>query len=260
MPKIVPQKTPDYEVKQSPTEILPTVPFRIGAYGPGNSGKTVMLSSMILDKDKYRGVFSRIYIWSPSIKVDDSWGPVRNYIKNELGHDEEKEGPCFFEEFNGDDMRRIAKKAQKITELLKTQYKDKNHRGPKTLFSILIIVDDCADDPRAVHKAGGVLESAFVRFRHFQISTIVSSQSLKIISPVIRKNMTVAFFFRIRNMSEMVAGILEEFSALVDKHELFSLYRAAVAEPFQLPYIDFLARDIKQMFYTSFEARLIPPD
>ena len=193
MPKIEPQKTPQYEIRQSPTDFLPKVPFRIGAYGPGNSGKTVMLSSLILDKDKYRGVFSRLYIWSPSILVDDSWAPVREYIRNELGHNEEKEGPCFFETFNGEDMRRIAKKQQKITQLLKEQYKDKNFRGTKRLFSVLWIVDDMADDPRAVHKAGGVLESAFVRFRHFQISTIVSSQSLKLISPVIRKNMTAAF-------------------------------------------------------------------
>ena len=155
-------------------------------------------------------------------------------------------------------MRRIAKKQQKITELLKGQYKDQNHRGPKRLFSILFIVDDMADDPRAVHKAGGVLESAFVRFRHFHISTIVSSQTLKLISPVIRKNMTAAFFFRIRNNSEMVLGILEELSAVVSKEVLLKLYHAAVAEPFHFSYIVFLARSVNEMFYKSFEARLIP--
>ena len=77
-----------------------------------------MLSSLILDKDTYRGCFSRIYIWSPSIKVDDSWGPVKDYIKNELGHDEQKEGPFCFEEFNGADMRRIAKKQQKCVNTI----------------------------------------------------------------------------------------------------------------------------------------------
>ena len=54
MPKIEPQKTPEYEIKQSPTEIMPKLPMRALTVGPGSSGKTVMLSSLILDKDKYR--------------------------------------------------------------------------------------------------------------------------------------------------------------------------------------------------------------
>ena len=116
MPEIKPQKVPEYEIKQSPTDIMPRLPLRALACGPGYSGKTVMLSSLILDKDKFRGCWSRIYIWSPSINVDDSWGPVKDYIKNELGHDEQKEGPFCFEELNGNDMRRIAKKQQKNPE------------------------------------------------------------------------------------------------------------------------------------------------
>ena len=59
-------------------------------------------------------------------------------------------------------------------------------------------------------------------------------------------------------MSEMVAGILEEFSAVVSKDMLLKLYHAAVAEPFQFLYIDFLARSVSEMFFKSFEARLIP--
>ena len=116
-----------------------------------------------------------------------------------------------------------------------------------------------ADDQKAVHRAGGVLESAYVRFRHFHISTIISTQALKLISPVIRKNLTAAFFFRVRNWSsELKLGILDEFSALVDPQILHELYKVATAEPFQFLYIDMLGRDIRSMFYRSFEARLIP--
>ncbi len=165
-----------------------------------------------------------------------------------------------FETFDGDDMRRIAKKQQKITELLKTQYKDKNYRGKKRLYSILFIVDDMADDQKAVHKAGGVLESAYVRFRHFQISTIISTQALKLISAVIRKNLTAAFFFRVRNWSsELKLGILDEFSALVDQDTLLQVYKKATEQPYQFLYINMLARNVNEnMFFRSFEARLIP--
>ena len=39
MPEIKPQKVPEYEIKQSPTDIMPRLPLRALACGPGNSGK-----------------------------------------------------------------------------------------------------------------------------------------------------------------------------------------------------------------------------
>ena len=155
-----------------------------------------MLSALILDKDKYRGVFSRIYIWSPSVVVDDAWGPVRDYIRNELGHDEKTEGPFMFETFSQADMERVTRKQQRITETLKKTYAERHFRGQRRLLQVLYIIDDMADSPQTVRKAGGCLESAYVRYRHFQISTIISTQALKLISPCIRKNLTAGFFFQ----------------------------------------------------------------
>ena len=37
---------------------------------------------MILDI--YKGCFSRIYIWSPSIEVDSTWKPVKDYIRDHI--------------------------------------------------------------------------------------------------------------------------------------------------------------------------------
>ena len=46
-------------------------------------GKTVALISLILEQ--YRGVFERIYIFSPSVNIDDGWIPVKKYIEEDLG-------------------------------------------------------------------------------------------------------------------------------------------------------------------------------
>ena len=56
--------------------------------GPSKSGKTVTLISAILEQ--YRtadgsSVFERIYIFSPSIEIDDGWKPVKEFIENEMG-------------------------------------------------------------------------------------------------------------------------------------------------------------------------------
>ena len=118
MPKITIQKgIPEYFVKQSPSDIMPRLPGANALIvGPSRAGKSTAMVSMILDKDKFRNLYSRIFIWSPSIDVDDSWGPVKDYITRELGHDESREGPFAFNYVDPEDMRRIAKKQQKITE------------------------------------------------------------------------------------------------------------------------------------------------
>ena len=50
--------------------------------GPSGSGKTVLLTNMVLGI--YKGCFSRIYIWSPSVVVDQTWKPVKDYIRDTL--------------------------------------------------------------------------------------------------------------------------------------------------------------------------------
>ena len=42
------------------------------------------------DIDIYRGRFNRIYIFSPSIDIDHTWRPIKDYIAKELkSHDHE---------------------------------------------------------------------------------------------------------------------------------------------------------------------------
>ena len=52
--------------------------MRSMSVGPSGSGKTMRLTNMILDI--YKGCFSRIYIWSPSIEIDSTWEPVKTII------------------------------------------------------------------------------------------------------------------------------------------------------------------------------------
>ena len=39
----------------------------------------------------YRGVFKRIYIFSPSVNIDDGWMPVKKHIEKDLGVTTERE-------------------------------------------------------------------------------------------------------------------------------------------------------------------------
>ena len=52
--------------------------------GKSMSGKGVVAQSMILKQ--FRGAWERIYVMSPTCKIDQStWGPVSEYIQNSLG-------------------------------------------------------------------------------------------------------------------------------------------------------------------------------
>ena len=50
--------------------------------GPSGSGKTVLLTKTILDI--YKGCFSRVHIWSPSIDIDSTWKPVKDYVRDHI--------------------------------------------------------------------------------------------------------------------------------------------------------------------------------
>ena len=63
-------------------DIVPKLPMRSMLVGPSGSGKTVLLTNVILDM--YKGCFSIIYIWSPSIEVDSTWEPVQDYIRDNI--------------------------------------------------------------------------------------------------------------------------------------------------------------------------------
>ena len=80
VPKIEPIKVTEYTSKQSRFSHCGKLPIRSIVLGPSGSGKTVLLTNLILDV--YKGCFSRIYIFSPSIDVDATWKPVKIILKN----------------------------------------------------------------------------------------------------------------------------------------------------------------------------------
>ena len=81
--------TPEYTNKQASDPVVPLVPCTGIFLGPSKSGKTVALISLILEQ--YKGVFERIYVFSPSVNIDDGWIPVKKYIEQDLGVNTERE-------------------------------------------------------------------------------------------------------------------------------------------------------------------------
>ena len=134
--------TTEHTSKQALDPVVPLVPCTGIFLGPSKSGKTVALISLILEQ--YRGVFERIYVFSPSVNIDDGWIPVKNYIEEDLGVNTECE-QAYWDEWDEPALRRIIQQQRKITEASKKL-------EMKKLYQVLIIIDDYADSPQ-LHKS-----------------------------------------------------------------------------------------------------------
>ena len=212
---------------------------------PSGGGKTILLQNMILYI--YRGCFSRIYIFSPSIDIDHTWQPVKKYIEEEIKpHDKED---IYFDHYDPEALEHIIKTQHKVIEYMKEQKHTK-------LYQILIILDDFADSPEFTRQSK-LLHQLYIRGRHQMISTITATQVYKAISPIIRKHITDLFVYKLRNQADLEA-IVQEVSAVYDTKTLYQLYRMATEEPYSNLYIKLTANTANDMFYMRFDKKLIP--
>ena len=234
--------TTEYSSKQASDPVVPLVPCTGIFLGPSESCKTVALISLILEQ--YRGVFERIYVFSPSVNIDDGWIPVKKYIEGDLGVNTERE-QTYWDEWDEAALRRIIQQQRKITEASKKL-------EMKKLYQVLVVIDDFADTPQ-LHKPHGALDTLFIRGRHMQISTWVSSQKLRLISAAVRVNMQFLCCWRLRNQHELDA-VIEELSALLPKEQLYRLYEQATREPYSFLFVYYL-KPRNEMFYKRFEER-----
>ena len=243
-----------YSSKQPEHAHLPSTPLRGVFVGPSGAGKTAVLVDMILRL--YRDCFERLYIFSPSIHLDSTWAPVKEYVKQELAKDEDYgEEECFFDTWDTEALR-------KIYETQVAVIKEAKKRGLKRMFNIAVIVDDFADDPSVCHQTGGysaggsMLNTLFVRGRHAFISTLVSTQKLRLLASTIRVNAQFLLVWRLRNRLEL-QSLLEELSAVHSVKTLQEMYDLATREPYSFWYINLTAKTPEEMFYVRFEQRLL---
>ncbi|CAE7463469.1 unnamed protein product [Symbiodinium microadriaticum] len=158
----------------------------------------------------------------------------------------------YFENWDEAALRRIIDQQRKITQVSKQM-------KMKQLYQILILVDDFADSPN-LHKRTGdsALDTLFVRGRHFQISTWVSTQKLCLISNAVRVNAQFFMVWRLRNQLEK-DSLLEELTALVSKKQLEAMHEEAVREPYSFLYIYLLqaaGRDVPHSLRQALSDRL----
>jgi len=244
IPNIKPIKLKEYEVKQSKYDVVSKLPLRAIILGPSGSGKSILLQNMILDL--YDKCFKRIYVFSPSINVDyQTWEPVKKMIEKEITNNDDEQ--FYFDHYDEEALFNIINTQRKIIEY------QKKHNHNK-LFSILIVVDDFADDVK-FSRNSKLLHSLFTRGRHSQISTVVATQKFNALSPIIRVNASDLYVFRLRNYSDLQA-FLDEVSAIAPKDIILEMYRLATDEPYSFLTVKLTSKDKNKIFLIRFDKAL----
>ena len=228
--------------------------MRAIALGPSSSGKTNAIVTMLTDERFYRGRFDRIFWCSPTATVDPALDVLRDYIET-TDQDQEKY-PTFHDKVDVPFLSARVEEARKVTEYLK-KTKSKQHG-----FNTILILDDLADVKRGLPEIARFVDSLFVKARHWGVSVILSTQKLKLplISPTVRVNLTAMFVWRLRNQSDLWDGFLHEYSALVDKQKLSDAYHQAVAIPYNFLFLNLLANDVDNIFFSGFIEKFIMSD
>jgi hypothetical protein len=242
---ITPISVKDFTCKQSKHPVMPKLPLRGVILAPSGSGKTVLLSNLILKM--YRGCFERVYVFSPSVNVDQTWEAVKKYQEEVMKVKESDAEKLYFDHYDPADLENIIDTQHKVILHMKKQ----KHSH---LFSILVIVDDFADDP-SFSRHSKLLHSLFTRGRHNSISTIVSSQKFNAVAPIIRVNATFLIVYRLRNTKDLET-FLEELSAMMPRKELVELYQMATKDPYSFLYINLVAPKLDDTFFITFTKKI----
>ncbi len=108
----------EYSCKQSKHEHVPKVPLRMILLAPSCSGKTVLLSNLILSI--YRGFVERIFVFSPSIDIDKTWEPVKKHHSDDMKAIERDKEKPYFNNYDPADLEHIIDTQHKVIKLMKS--------------------------------------------------------------------------------------------------------------------------------------------
>tara|TARA_R110000796_G_scaffold155378_1_gene272066 strand:+ start:3973 stop:4719 length:747 start_codon:yes stop_codon:yes gene_type:complete len=208
-PKILRVKSPP---KQKPRKVvhpnLPELPCIMVLVMPTKSGKSTILSNLLLRDDFYKDTHDNVTIFSNTIEQDVTSRFLCKACDTYTGYDDNVLGRIVKQQKDFDDEDRP--------------------------FIGLIF-----DDIMGSVKRNSYLNNLVTRSRHYGVGLLaVSVQSFKGIGPTIRNNCNAFICGNLQNMSELIK-ISEEYAGMFGGKEKFEkIYAEATKERYDFLYLD----------------------
>lgn len=201
--------------------------FILNLVGSTASGKTTLINNLLLNKNFWGGAqnaFDSVYIFSPSIYMDDSCRFLKEHFDCYTAYDD---------------------------AILSGILKQQEEYEVKDMPRICIVIDDSV----GMIGRSSQLNHFLSRYRHWNCNVIMSVQSFKAISPIGRANATdVCLMNGITNSKEW-EKIMDEYDSMY-KGQLTRLYEEATADPYNFLYLKMRANPPEA--YHNFQKQIYP--
>ena len=260
--------------KQPPMSInkdLPPCYFTSIFIGSKGSGKTYSVVKLLKNYEKYpiydsdgNKLVMCVIVFCPTIhssanpiyetlKYLDEDDIILDYTDDKLLdklHEIEEE-KRFIEEYK--EYLTVWKKYMKIDEdmsllthdelliLSKFDFTDPEHmkkpdyKHPRINF---LVFDDLVGDPNAFKRSHSALNNLCIKHRHLQCNLIFTTQYIRAIPPVIRRNLDIWIIFKFANVKSVTEQIYPEISGLIKEEDFEMLFEYATKDKHNALIID----------------------
>ncbi len=197
---------------------------------PKGAGKSTFIINCLIKKSLYRGYFDKIYIWSPTMALDEKFSDAIALPDEQM-----------FEEYEEEDL----------LDILQQQADDIKENGKKKSKKILLIFDDMAQSVAFNQSKKNAMTKLFFNLRHYNASLWVASQRYSGAMPLnFRTNLSGMIMFDIPNQKEL-EKIIDENAGSVSKRQFKTIYEYCMDIPFNFMYLNFQVHKSK-MFHKNF--------
>lgn len=200
------QSGEDYVIKMDPFHL----PMRLCIIGASQrSGKTLLVSNLLLRKELYKGKFEgeNIFIISPSVNTDVKIKTIIKQLDVPRGN--------VFLDYNEDRL-------EALYQMMEDEYNEAIE-DEVTPPRFLVFFDDMSFSGALKAKAHGAINKLYMNGRHINCSSIVTSQKYSDISTGIRENATGIICFSCSD--KQLEQIVEDHNIIGDKKEMQKTFR-----------------------------------
>ena len=235
-------------------EPFASLPTSFCLIAPTSGGKTMQLLNIFCKfyvTKSGKSLFSRIFLFSPTARLDEQYQPLIKLIEKFCDQDREQ---LIFQEFSMSKLGQIIDEQRQIVE----QCRKRKITPPQ----IAIILDDLSEraDILQTRKGGACggshVLSLAVSGRHSQITWAICAQKMSMISRGIMAQVRCLLVGRLRSRHE-IDVLAEELSGLAgSKEAALALLDYATEEPFSFLFVRLDAKCRRDTFWLRFEKRL----
>ena len=109
------------------------------------------------------------------------------------------------------------------------------YKYPRVNF---LVFDDLVGDPHAFKRGHSAINNLCIRHRHLQCNLLFTTQYIKAIPPVLRRNLDIFVLFKFANAQSVVDQIYPEISGIITEEDFKYLFEYATKDPHHSLIID----------------------